>query len=107
MQGPWIATRFSLGSCNNPTATFHRNGTLYVLCHDQAFSMYPFHPTPSLPAWRAEHAAPIATLPKPGPRRNAPGNCEDPFIYIDRDDHFHVVAHCVSPSTRAAANCWP
>ena len=44
VQGPWKVTRFSLGSCSNPTATFHRNGTLmyvlWVLCYDQAFSMY-------------------------------------------------------------------
>lgn len=111
VDGPWVPTDFALGACNNPTATFHpTNASLYVMCHDAHFSMYRFDPAPRsaanagggdgngsgkwIPAWKAKPAPPIATL-GPDNHKNLPGaNCEDPFIYFDRNQHFHVIAHC-------------
>jgi len=93
VNGPWNVTHFGLGNCNNPTAAFHPNSSLYVMCHDSSFSLYRFDPRDGKPAWKAEPAAPIPTL-QVGKNKNAPGNCEDPFIYFDRLGYFHVIAHC-------------
>lgn len=75
VDGPWTPRPFHLGGCNNPTAAFHPNGTLYVLCHDSQFSLHGFHPTASTPAWEATPAPAIGTL-KVGKNKNVPGNCE-------------------------------
>jgi hypothetical protein len=75
VDGPWLPHDFSLGGCNNPTASFHPNGTLFVLCHDSHFSLYSFRATGQKPAWEGHRSAPIPTLVA-GKRRNAPGNCE-------------------------------
>ena len=75
VDGPWTPHNFSLGGCNNPTAAFHPNGTLYVLCHDNQFSLHAFHATPSKPAWEATPSPAIGTL-KVGKNKNVPGNCE-------------------------------
>ena len=93
VDGPWTAQPFSLGSCNNPTAAFHPNGTLYVMCHDGQFSLFSFHATPTTPAWKGARSAAIPTL-QVGKNKNVPGNCEDPFLYFDRHGRFHAVAHC-------------
>ena len=76
VDGPWLPHRFHLGGCNNPTAAFHPNGTLYVLCHDNDFSLYAFHKTAGGgPAWEGEPSAAIPTL-QVGRNKNVPGNCE-------------------------------
>jgi hypothetical protein len=81
VDGPWNATRFAIGGCNNPTAAFHPNRSLYVLCHDSVFSMYRLDPSGTQPAWRAARTAPaIPTLVTRGPGadpRSNPGNCEE------------------------------
>ena len=93
VDGPWTPHRFSLGGCNNPTAAFHPNGTLYVMCHDSQFSLYSFNATDGKPAWQGAASAPTPTLTV-GKNKNVPGNCEDPFLYFDRHGRFHVIAHC-------------
>ena len=99
VDGPWNLTRFAIGGCNNPTAAFHPNRSLFVLCHDSVFSLHRLDPDGTQPAWRAARtAAPaIPTLVSRGPGadpRSNPGNCEDPFIFFDRSGRFHVLAHC-------------
>ena len=99
VDGPWNTTGFAVGSCNNPTAAFHPNRSLFVLCHDSTFSLHRLDPSGTQPAWRARAAAapPIPTLVSRGPgadSRSNPGNCEDPFIFFDRYARFHVLAHC-------------
>ncbi len=81
VDGPWNTTRFAVGGCNNPTAAFHPNRSLFILCHDSVFSMYRLDPDGTRPAWRAARAAPaIPTLVTRGPGadpRSNPGNCEE------------------------------
>jgi hypothetical protein len=99
VDGPWKSTGFAIGTCNNPTAAFHPNRSLFVLCHDATFSLYRLDPDGARPAWRARSVAapPIPTLVSRGPGadpRSNPGNCEDPFLFLDRHARFHVLAHC-------------
>lgn len=99
VDGPWHTTSFAVGACNNPTAAFHPNRSLFLLCHDSTFSLHRLDPKGAEPAWRARTAAapPIPTLVTRGPGadpRSNPGNCEDPFIFFDRYARFHVLAHC-------------
>ena len=81
--------------CNNPTAAFAPNGTLFVVCHNGPFEMYYAHPTPTQPAWTQEFLGPIPLFALSGPGHpNAPGNCEDPWLWFDRKGFFHIIAHC-------------
>jgi hypothetical protein len=48
--------------------------------------------TAGRPAWEGTRSAAIPTL-MVGKNKNAPGNCEDPFLYFDRFGRFHVLAH--------------
>jgi len=64
--------------------------------------MYSFTPQGGQPAWKSKFEGPIGVFGSAG-HSNAPGNCEDPFLYFDRNGHFHVIGHCYTcywwPST--------
>ena len=92
--GPWIPQHFPVGTCNNPTAAFARNGSLYLVCHNGGFEMYALDPAPGRPAYLSPNARGPMPLFPGGQHPNAPGNCEDPFLFFDRNGYFHVIAHC-------------
>ena len=97
VDGPFVKTAIALGGCNNPTAAFHPNSSLFIMCHDDHFNLHGFHPDGGRPAWESKPAPAIPTLVQGAAgtdRRNVEGNCEDPWISFDASGRFHVIAHC-------------
>eukprot|EP00730_Choanoeca_flexa_P003214 TRINITY_DN11330_c0_g1_i8.p1 TRINITY_DN11330_c0_g1~~TRINITY_DN11330_c0_g1_i8.p1 ORF type:complete len:433 (+),score=36.90 TRINITY_DN11330_c0_g1_i8:215-1513(+) len=80
--GPWTAYPLNVG-CNNPAPMQHRNGTWYLICNGGTFHMY-----------RADNfSGPyehVVDLPSSAPNT---GTWEDPFLYMDHADNWHVLAH--------------
>eukprot|EP00041_Stephanoeca_diplocostata_P015206 m.288571 g.288571 ORF g.288571 m.288571 type:complete len:510 (-) comp19963_c0_seq4:906-2435(-) len=101
--GPWASASLPI-SCNNPTAAFAPNGTLFYVCHEGGFTMYWSDPNGTTPAWKSKINGPIELFGSDG-HPDVPGNCEDPFLFFDRHGFFHVIAHCYTcywyPSERA------
>ena len=87
--GPFVPVATKPPGCNNPSPFLHPNGTLFLACtwalyrtSGADFPRGAWHgPVPIAPASRLPGA------PKPI------GAWEDPFLFVDRRGHFHVLAH--------------
>jgi hypothetical protein len=93
VEGPWKSwgrvTGLS-GGCNNPSPAIHRNGTIFLACHNNKGSLYSIHRSKGL-GWTGDFdPTPIVALP----RGEQFGNCEDPVLYFDEEDNFHIIGHC-------------
>jgi hypothetical protein len=87
--GPWTPATSSPGSCGMPSAAFHPNGTLFVICgngHAIARVMSP----PTTPVWAAEWSHQVPLTPK-----GLQGNWEDPDVRIL--DLLGLTPHTKSP----------
>ena len=70
----------TLGSCNNPAPWVHRNGTIFIVCGGELKRAENI----SGP-W--QHVSSFST--NGGPK----GAYEDPYLYIDARDRFHLIYH--------------
>ena len=81
--GPWTPSSATAGgSCGMPTAAFHPNGTLYVVCGNGAT----LHSAPS-------RDGPWSPLQVRLPQAT---DWEDPTLWFDRRGNFHIVNHVYS-----------
>ena len=87
--GPWKPVLdHNLPNCNNPAPWVHpTNGTLYVLCAHGKSTLY-----------RSQHGSvegPYEYVTEFQPKSQAPvpTNYEDPFLYTDANNNFHVLYH--------------
>jgi len=77
--GPWVASRTNPGSCGMPTAAFHPNGTLFVVCgNGQRLSR-------ADQGWQGEWADVMQLSPPP--------MWEDPSLWFDRRGNWHILYH--------------
>ena len=90
--GPW---RPALGprSCGMPTAAFHPNGTLYVICGNGE-RIVAAEGNWSSGSWRDVH----------GSNWSRPHLWEDPSLWFDRHGHWHVIFHVYHLDPYAAHN---
>jgi len=79
LNGPWVASLTDPGSCGMPTAAFHPNGTLFVVCGNGHQLVSAQH------GWRGQWTSilPLQTPP----------NWEDPTLYFDRRANWHILYH--------------
>jgi len=91
--GPWAeAAAARPGPCGMPTAAFHPNGTLFMVCENGAFLV-------SAPSRRGPYADGAAL-----PRGSLNGGWEDPTLWFDRRRNFHILYHVYSLDPYAAGN---
>jgi len=85
--GPWMAATTDPGSCGMPTAAFHPNGTLFVVCGNG-------HQLVRADHWDGQwtHLAPLHTPP----------GWEDPTLWFDADAHWHIIYHVYALAPFAA-----
>jgi hypothetical protein len=78
LHGPWTASTTSPGSCGMPTAGFHPNGTLFVICGNGRALV-------RANQWDGEwtHLSPLAP----------PSGWEDPTLYFDGRGNWHIIYH--------------
>jgi hypothetical protein len=81
-QGPWVPVPLTIG-CNNPAPLILANGTVYLVCKSDGFFLY-----------RADALGgqfeKMFELP---PFVPGSGHWEDPFLYLDQRDNWHIIAH--------------
>jgi len=76
--GPWTPSKTDPGSCGMPTAAYHPNGTLFVICRNG-------HELVRADKWDGTwvKVMPLVT----------PSSWEDPSLYFDVDGNWHVMYH--------------
>lgn len=79
LAGPWVPlSPNTLGGCNNPAPWVHKNGTIFCVCGGTLK--------------RAEHiSGPWTTVTSFSHSGGPAGNYEDPYLYTDKADHFHLI----------------
>jgi hypothetical protein len=80
--GPFEAVAGAPSDCNNPSPVMHPNGTLYLFCTWNLRASLSGSP-------EGPWAAPRSVSPPSTNDRN----WEDPFLWIDARDHWHVLSH--------------
>jgi hypothetical protein len=60
--GPWLPASTSPGSCGMPSAAFHPNGTLFVICGN-GHAIARVISAPSVPVWEAEWSHQVKLMP--------------------------------------------
>jgi hypothetical protein len=78
--GPWSPAQTNPGACGMPTAAFHPNGTLFMVCHNGAELV-------SAAKWDGAWMKVVA------PTFHKPSGWEDPTLWFDRRGNFHVIFH--------------
>ena len=82
LDGPWEPlTPNLLGGCNNPAPWVHKNGTIFIVCGASLKRATSIHGP-----WET-----VALINPSGTRVS--GHYEDPYLYIDRRGHFHLLYH--------------
>ena len=76
--GPWLPAPTDPGSCGMPTAAYHPNGTLYVICGNGARLVAADHWSGP---WREIHTF------------QRPDGWEDPTLWFDRRGNWHIIWH--------------
>lgn len=76
-------------ACNNPSPFVHPNGTLFVACTWSLRSA----PRPEGP-WSSDMHLNIGSAPNID---NVTRHWEDPFLWIDRRGHWHLLSHTWTP----------
>ena len=90
LNGPWIASASSPGGCGMPTAAFHPNGTLFVVCGN-GHAITRATSAPSVPVWQATWSPQVRLHPE-----GEQGNWEDPDLWWDSRGNFHILYHVFS-----------
>ena len=85
--GPWLPATTSPGSCGMPSAAFHPNGTLFVICGNGHAISRVVSPA-STPVWEATWSPQVRLTPN-----GLQGNWEDPDLWFDKNGHFHILYH--------------
>ena len=83
--GPFTPVATSLPVCNNPSPFIHPNGTLFVACNNPPWSLHRSAGGPAGP-WVT-----VAT------GLGSEEYWEDPFLWVDQNGYFHILAHVWSP----------
>lgn len=107
LDGPWTPVlgwfASSTQPCTNPAPLLHPNGTFYLRCIGGDM-----HRAPA--GWPDLHReAPWSTVVQYPSKatlvaNGVPGHYEDPILYVDRQDHWHVIWH-VYNSTTPCGDC--
>ena len=87
LDGPWLPAATSPGSCGMPSAAYHPNGTLFVVCGNGHAITRATSPT-STPAWESTWSPQVPLTP-----HGEAGNWEDPDLWFDRRENFHILYH--------------
>eukprot|EP01052_Picozoa_sp_SAG31_P020137 SAG31_NODE_1501_length_8085_cov_3.043201_1_plen_944_part_10 len=102
LSGPWRPLQNNLGQidtpsgtgCNNPAPWQHPNGTIFCLCNSGALLRSDKLAGP----WQYVSAVHLGN-------EHVPGSYEDPYLYTDSHDCFHILFHVYSSQpTSTCAN---
>jgi hypothetical protein len=91
--GPWVRAPAAPAPCGMPTAAFHPNGTLFVICGNGERILA----AEGGESWRTGRWRDVPTL-----NWRRPTLWEDPTLYYDRHGHWHVLFHVYSLKPFAA-----
>lgn len=80
--GPWIPHPGVTPDCNNPAPFQHPNGTWYLLCNSHTIYRAPTV-TGNWTAVGSAYCSPAGL----------PGTYEDPFLYMDAQERWHIIFH--------------
>lgn len=96
LDGPWTPVSLvGYRDCNNPSPWVMQNGTLVVLC-----TWFLLASEEAEGPWRQVGRLPI----EPSTRKGLPGFWEDPFLYQDQEDNWHILAHTYTRAGAGAEN---
>lgn len=90
--GPWTPADSSFGACNNPAPFLARNGSIFLVC-DGFKLMRGDNATAGGAAWTT-----VVHITATGQR--IAGAYEDPFLYVDNRNNFHILYVSQRPNCR-------
>ena len=93
--GPFVPVLPPPPSCNNPAPWLHANGTYFVVC--DGFALY------SAPAY----TGPWTHVTQISAGGGLSGNYEDPYLFIDTRNNWHVIYHVYRTDGQDSTNCEP
>jgi hypothetical protein len=90
--GPWTPLpAIPHRGCNNPAPAFARNGTLFVLCSSSSIWMTENPTSPA--AWTLVTQINLNDSPWTGNKPSAYLRVEDPYLYQDKNENWHLLVH--------------
>ena len=92
LDGPWRHVATSAIHCNNPAPMFLPNGTAVVACHNGGIYLFACDDLFGRAPWRPLGGA-LAFPVEWGGNDSPYLHVEDPFLYVDRRGHWHLIFH--------------